>query len=181
MHITESCAARRYKKVAKRSSPFAIGRHPLNPAKYLRPYTAGMAAFLGFLSLSARGILRRRDKTTVVICPTMKLPAEVGLDPELRMESCSRWPELQGCSQSCMPQVQFSAEDLNDFAARYEGKKCSSCGTALTRDDWYKSRLAVLQTNPGVPDIRGGVPPSVLSVPETGDPICSGCYGAKST
>lgn len=181
MHITESCAVRRYKKVAKRSSPFAIGRHPLNPAKYLRPYTAGMAAFLGFLSLSARGILRRGDKTTVVICPTAKLPAAVGLDPELRMESCSRWPELQSCSQSCMPQVQFSAEDLNDFAARYDGKKCSSCGTPLTRDDWYKSRLAVLEINTGVPETPGVVPPSFFSAAESGDPICSGCYGAKST
>ncbi len=151
----------------------------MNPARYLKPYVAGMAAFLGFLSMGARGILRRRHKTTVVICPTMKLPAEVGLDPELRMESCSRWPELQSCSQSCMPQVQFSAEDLHDFAAHYEGKKCSSCGTALTRDDWYKSRLAVLENNTGVPKIPGADRPSILSVPETCDPICSACYAAK--
>jgi hypothetical protein len=138
-----------------------------------------MAAFLGFLSLGARGILRRRDKTTVVICPTMELPAEVGLDPDLRMESCSRWPELQSCSQSCMPQVQFSAEDLNDFAARYDGKKCSSCGTALARDDWYKSRLAVLETYTGAPEIPGVVRPSIFSTAETSDPICSACYAAK--
>jgi hypothetical protein len=166
-------------KGSGRPSSFATMRHDLNPAKYLKPYVAGMAAFLGFLSLGARGILRRRHKTTVVICPTMKLPAEVGLDPEFRMESCSRWPELQSCSQSCMPQVQFSAEDLNDFAARYEGKKCSSCGTALARDDWYKSRLAVLETNPGVSKIPGVDRPSILSLPETGDPICSACYAAK--
>jgi hypothetical protein len=167
------------KKGAKRTSPFATWRRLLNPAKHLRPYAAGVAAFLGFLSLSTRGIFRRRHKTTVVICPTVKLPAEVGLDPELRMESCSRWPELQGCSQSCMPQVQFSAEDLNDFAARYEGKKCSSCGTALTQDDWYKSRLAVLETNSGVSKIPGVDHPSILSVSGTGDPICSACYTAK--
>jgi hypothetical protein len=150
----------------------------LNPAKHLRPYTAGIAAFLGFLSLSARGIFRR-DKTTVVICPTVKLPAGVGLDPELRIESCSRWPELQDCSRSCLPQVQFSAEDLNDFAARYEGKTCSSCGAGLTRDDWYKSRLAVLETNTRVPEIPGVVRQSILSSPETGNPICSSCHVAK--
>ena len=178
MHVTECCAVRRYKKERK-IEPVATWRCHLNPAKYLRPYTAGIAAFLGFLSAGGRGILRRRDKTTVVICPTAKLPAEVGLDPELRMESCSRWPELESCSQSCMPQVQFSAEDLNDFATRYEGKKCSSCDTALTRDDWYKSRLAIFETKTEVPDIPGGVPPSILSVPEAGDPICSACYAAK--
>jgi hypothetical protein len=148
----------------------------LNPAKYLRPYAAGMASFLS--SLGARGILRRCDKTTVVICPTLKLPAELGLDSDVCMESCSRWPELQICSQSCMPQIQFAAEDLNDFAARYEDKKCGSCGTALTRDDWYKSRLAVLETNTGVPKIPGVVRPSSFSIPETSDPTCSACYGA---
>jgi hypothetical protein len=139
---------------------------------------AGIAAFLGFLSLAARGIFRRRDKTTVVICPTVKLPAGVGLNPELRMESCSRWPELQDCSQSCMPQVQFSAEDLNDFAARYDGKNCSSCGTALTRDDWYKSRLAVLEDTGGskMPAVAR---PSIGGIAETRDPICAVCYAAQ--
>ncbi len=165
-------------KGSERPRSFATGRHDLNSAKYLKPYVAGIAAFLGFLSLGARGILRRRHKTTVVICPTMKLPAAVGLDPELRMGSCSRWPEMQSCSQSCMPQVQFSAEDLHDFAAHYEGKKCSSCGAPLTRDDWYKSRLAVLETNPGAPKIPGVDRPSILSVPKTRDPICSACYAA---
>jgi len=110
----------------------------------------------------------------------MKLPAEVGLDPDLDMESCSRWPELQSCSQSCMPQVQFSAEDLNEFGARYEGKKCASCGAALTRDDWYQSRLAVLESTTGVPQIPVVARPSSFSIQETSDPICSACYGAQA-
>jgi len=152
----------------------------LNPAKYLRPYAAEVASFGRLLSLGARGILRRRAKTTVVICPAMKLPAEVELDPNLHMESCSRWPELQSCSQSCMPQIQFSAEDLDEFAARCEGKKCASCGAALTRDDWYKSRLAVLETTTGVPKIPGVGRPSFFNIPEISDPICSACYGAKA-
>lgn len=151
----------------------------MNPAKYLRPYAAGVASFWRLLGLGARGIVRRRGRTTVVICPAMKLPAEVGLDPDLHMESCSRWPELQSCSESCMAQVQFSAEDLNDFAARCEGKKCASCGAALTRDDWYKSRLAALETTTGAPKIPAVVRPSFFSIPETSDPICSACYGAK--
>ena len=152
----------------------------MNPAKYLRSYAAGVASFWRLLGLGARGSFRRHDKTTVVICPPMKLPAEVGLDSDLHMESCSRWPELQSCSQSCMPQVQFSAEDLKDFAARYEGKKCASCGAALTRDDWYKTRLAVLETPTGVPKMLEVVRPSFFNIPETSDPICSACYGAKA-
>ena len=171
---------RQVQKESSRYNPFATRRHHLNPAKYLRPYAAEVASFGRLLSLGARGILRRRAKTTVVICPAMKLPAEVGLNPDLHMESCSRWPELQSCSQACMPQVQFSAEDLNEFAARYEDKKCGSCDAALTRDDWYQSRLAVLGTTTGVPRIPGVARPWSFSIQETSDRICSSCYGAKA-
>jgi hypothetical protein len=132
-----------------------------------------------FLWLGARGILGRRDKTTVVICPTVELPAEVGLDPDRRMESCSRWPEVQDCGQSCLPQVQFSAEDLNAFATRYEGQRCISCGAGLTRDDWYQSRLAALETKAGMPEIPASVRSS-FSIPENRDPVCSACHDAQN-
>jgi hypothetical protein len=89
-------------------------------------------------------ILAGSDRTTVVICPTAKLPAEVGVDPANRLESCSRWPGLGDCLQACMPQVEFSAEGLEDFTARHEGKKCTSCGEVLTREHWYTSRLTAL-------------------------------------
>lgn len=97
------------------------------------------------LWLGARAIFTGSHKTTVVICPMAELPAEVGLDPASRMASCSRWPESQACSQACMPQVKFSAEELKDFTARNESNKCA-CGEALTADDWYKNRLAVLDS-----------------------------------
>jgi len=180
LYVFDGCSYTPQSKFAESTSwAIAIRRCHLNPARYLRPYGAAVASFLRRISSGARGFLRRHGKTTVVICPAMELPAEVRLDPDLRMESCSRWPELQSCSQSCMPQVQFSAEDLYDFAARYEGKQCASCGAALTRDDWYKSRLAVLGTNTGVPKIPEVVRPSSFSIPEKSDPICSACYGAK--
>jgi hypothetical protein len=124
----------------------------------------------------ARAILAGSDKTTVVICPTAELPAKVGLDSVERLESCSRWPELEGCSQACMPQVKFSAEELDDFTARYEGKKCASCGEVLTRDDWYQSRLASLGPKAATADISGSLP---RSFNEDSSPVCSICYRAK--
>jgi hypothetical protein len=124
----------------------------------------------------ARAIFAGSHKTTVVICPTAKLPAEVGIDPVDHLESCSRWPELQGCSQDCVPQVKFSAEDLQDFTARYEGKKCSSCGAVLTREDWYNSRLRALDPKAATTDIPEG---RSRVVSEEGAPVCSVCYRAK--
>jgi hypothetical protein len=124
----------------------------------------------------ARAILAGSHKTTVVICPTAELPAQVGLDSVERLESCSRWPELEGCSQACMPQVKFSAEDLEDFAARYEGKKCTLCGAVLTQDDWYQSRLTALGPKASTADISGSL---LRSFNEDSSPVCSICYRAK--
>ena len=125
----------------------------------------------------AKAIFAGSHKTTVVICPTAELPAEVGLDPVHGMESCSRWPELQSCSQACMPQVKFSAEELVDFTARYEGNKCAPCGVVLTRDDWYQSRLAALDPKIATTDIPG---PQPRSFPVVRSPICSTCYREKT-
>src|ERR1700746_3238250 len=104
----------------------------MNLAGNMRSFWSGTRAFFA-----------ASHKTTVVICPTAELPAQVRLHSVERLESCSRWPELQGCNQACLPQVKFSAEELVDFTARYEGEKCA-CGGVLTADDWYKSRLATL-------------------------------------
>ena len=128
----------------------------------------------------ASGILGHRSKATIVICPTVKVPAEVGLDDRQRIESCSRWPDLQSeCTQACIPQVEFSAEDLNDFVARYEGRKCTSCGSEITRDDWYKNRLAALETKAAA-ETSEVVPSSFSPTPENDYPICSNCYSAKT-
>jgi hypothetical protein len=112
---------------------------------------------------------RAMRKTSVVVCPTAQLPAEVGLHSDASIESCSRWPHLEGCSQTCAPQLHFSAENLSEFAVRHEGKHCISCGTVLTLDDWYRSRLATLTANAATPQI---------ATPNA-HPICFACNQAR--
>ena len=141
-----------------------------------RPTLLNLAQRVQSLWVNASRILGRRSKPTVVVCPVVELPAETHLDENQRIESCSRWPELESdCKQSCLSQVEFSSEDSDDFAARYEGKKCASCGSELTRDDWYKNRMASLNTNTTSPDI-----PRSFHAPDSGTPVCSTCYSAKA-
>lgn len=124
----------------------------------------------------ARRIFGGPQKTTVVICPTAELPAMVALDPVQGVESCSRWPEFEQCTQRCMAQVQFSADDLQEFLERYEGRNCASCGAVLTAGDWYNSRMAAVEAETATPEIpraNGG------SFSEYGAPICSSCFRAK--
>jgi hypothetical protein len=125
------------------------------------------------LWLGTRGVFCGSQKSTVVICPTAELPAQVELDAVQRMESCSRWPELEGCSRACMPQIRFSAEELREFTAPYEGKPCTSCGVAITGGDWYRSRLAA-PTEAERPDQSGSLSLSSLE----DKPICLHCYSA---
>lgn len=139
-----------------------------------------LAQNLRFLWSGVRGRLGRRGETAVVVCPTAAMPAEVGLDGDRRMESCSRWPKLKGCNESCMPQVHFSAEGVDDFTARYENKNCASCGALLTLDDWYKSRLAAVYTKTETPGAPMVVRSSSVEKPQDGDPMCSGCYAAPT-
>ena len=126
----------------------------------------------GVYAVLGRG---KNKKTTIVICPTAELPAQIAVDAEQRMESCSRWPQLERCSQTCMPQVQFSADTLQEFLARYEGKSCTLCGATMNAYDWYESRLAAIEEKAAP---RGGERVSLLS-PSESAPICANCFGQR--
>ena len=122
--------------------------------------------------------LQLRQKTTVVVCPTAKLPAEVKLDTNLRMESCSRRADFADCTETCMPQIQFSPDGLEDFAARYGGKPCLCCGAALKEEDWYKNRLDALRSDGEMPT-PNKFPLTVFIAPEGNkSPLCSACYSS---
>jgi len=125
---------------------------------------------------AARGMFSYDRKTTTVTCPVADQPAEVALDSSRHIESCSRRPESEGCSEACVPQIEFSDGDLQDFLARYEGKQCTLCGVVMSREDWYQSRLAVLKAETGKSD-RAGQPSS--SFREQSVPICAACYSAR--
>jgi len=120
--------------------------------------------------------LRLRQKTSVVVCPTAKLPAEVKLDTNLRLESCSRWPEYGDCAQTCTSQIQFSPESLEGFVAIYEGRRCARCGAVLTAMDWYDNRLGALRSAGETPN-PSKVPLTASVTPENkNSPVCSVCF-----
>jgi len=79
----------------------------------------------------------------VITCPENLRPAGVLVDaahaaaspfaqsPQLRLSSCSRWPERAGCGQECLQQIETAPEDClvrTILAQWYAGKRCASCG-----------------------------------------------------
>ena len=82
----------------------------------------------------------------MVTCPETQRPAGVALDarhaalsclkpqPELRLSSCSRWPERAGCGQACLHQIEAAPADClvrNILIKWYEGKNCRTCGLPI--------------------------------------------------
>ncbi len=151
----------------------------MNFVSHLWGLTIKMAFYPLLGSPGVRWKSRLRQKTSVVVCPTAKLPAEVNVDANLHMKSCSRWSESGDCAQTCTSQIQFSPESLEDFVAIYGGDKCACCGAVLTAEDWYNNRLGALQSV--------GETPGPSKVPLTASttwedrrfPVCCVCHSAR--
>lgn len=82
-------------------------------------------------------------KGSVVVCPRDRMPAAVALDGEDRLLDCSRWSPSATCSEACVPQLQYSGDDLATFLRRTAEMACSRCGDPIGAEDWYASRMAL--------------------------------------
>lgn len=98
------------------------------------------------------------------------MPAAVTLDADNRLQACSRRADEATCSEDCTPQLQYAAEDLEEFLRRNGGKSCGVCGKPIGADDWYKSRLAAAHM--ARLDSHGVQPDAA---PGSALPICCDC------
>lgn len=80
--------------------------------------------------------------TMLVTCPENHKPAAVKPSlvravggefikrPDLELKSCSRWPELRDCDQTCLFQIEQGPDEhrvWNIAGKWFEGKKCAVC------------------------------------------------------
>jgi len=123
---------------------------------------AGAAILLGLLVVFGRVFARaylkfRGDR--VITCPENQRPAGVTVDarhvlfttlegkPDLRLKSCSRWPEHQNCGQECLRQIEASPEYClvrHVLTLWYEGKTCALCGKPIGEIQWADHKPALL-------------------------------------
>jgi hypothetical protein len=133
--------------------------------------------------------------TRVITCPETRAAAAVEVDarhaaaaatlgtPGLRLTSCSRWPERQGCGQECLKQVEAAPADClvrNILVKWYEGKSCALCGRPVGEIHWPEHRPALLSPE-GRTVEWGEVPPENLpDVLTTHRPVCRNCHDAEA-
>lgn len=149
-----------------------------------------------YLGIAVRTWTRLRG-TRVVTCPETKRPAGVTVDlghattsaiwehADVRIGTCSRWPERHPCDETCVAQIEASTEDTraSTMAARFfEGRRCVICRRRI-------EPLKPVGLQPGFmnPVTREAVawpwmPPERLPEAIAGQrPLCPACTLAESS
>ncbi len=112
-------------------------------ANPLLPYFAALAALAVIvLYYVLRRRTRKKTTATLVVCQPNQITAQLELDEANQIVGCSRLPRGHRCDQVCHAQASYSPVDLDRFMQMTSGKSCQRCGTAITGEDWYKSRSA---------------------------------------
>ncbi len=155
---------------------------------------ATLVALYVLLRAAARTYLRFRG-TRVVSCPETKTTAARELDagraaltaglhePELRVTSCSHWPERQDCGQRCLEEIRSAPDGClarTMLSSWYRGKSCVTCGRALGEIDWMERKPALMSPERRTVEwheVPAQALPEVLS---THLPVCWSCHVAES-
>ena len=150
---------------------------------------------LGLLSVRVVSVLYKHYGALVVMCPENRHTAGVELDvrralvtglvssPGLRLASCSRWPEREGCGQECLSQIASGPEDclVRRILSEWYGKqKCVFCGQPFGNIQWAVQKPALQVAGKASCDV-GSIPaerlPEVLA---TAKAVCFACHTANT-
>lgn len=109
--------------------------------------------------------------------------APFGGGPDLRLKSCTRWPERAPCGQECLAQIEAAPEQcsvksiLGDW---YAGTTCVLCRAPIGELRWADHKPAFLAPD-GKPVAWSDVAPEILpDVLSTHRRICWNCYISES-
>jgi hypothetical protein len=142
----------------------------------------------------ARMHMRHRG-TRVVTCPETQGPAAVKLDVghavrsgaagdiELRMRSCSRWPERRECGQKCLDELSSApAECLvkTTLVEWYRGSTCALCGKDIGELHWVEHRPALMTPGRETVEWNSVTPEALPRVLATHQRVCWKCHVANS-
>jgi hypothetical protein len=155
------------------------------------------AVILVYAGLALTTYVRMRGKR-VVICPETRQPAAVTVDaahaalsavretPDIRLKTCSRWPEREDCNQDCTPQIAIAPEDtlaINMLKHWYEGRVCAVCQREIPPVHAGAPKPGLLNVASPAREILSWeeIPAEQLpAVLESHLPVCSNCYMAET-
>ena len=155
------------------------------------------AVVLTFLGWMLRSYAKQRGPR-VITCPETLTPEGVEVDAghaavtglmghqELRLSSCTRWPEKAGCGQQCLTQIREVANGClgrNIVADGYRDKTCALCQRPVGDREWMEHEPALMDPRDqghrtqALKDIRVE---TLWTVLETHVPVCWNCHVAET-
>ena len=150
---------------------------------------------LVYIGMAVAKYVRMRG-TRIIICPETQEPAAVTVDaahaamttiwesPDVRLQTCSRWPEREQCNQGCTRQIIESPSETLEFQVLkrwYAGKICALCRRPI-------QPLQHVGPKPGMLNVAGRETLSWDEIPaehlpemcKTHLPVCSSCQVAEA-
>ena len=118
----------------------------------------------------------------VITCPENLAPAAVNValfDADLRLRTCSRWPEMAGCDQACLSQLESSprACALHTIVASwYEGKQCHFCARDIGKIVWHERPPALRMPDGATREWKEVAPQELPVVFANAAPVCWACH-----
>ena len=137
----------------------------------------------------------RQRGARAIVCPENHRPAGVTVDAcraaltgfigtsELRLSSCSRWPERAGCGQQCLTEINQSPEGCliqKILANWYEGKTCFFCHKPFRDVQWAGQKPALITADKTSLEWSRIPVEQLTETLETASPVCFACHMANT-
>ena len=144
---------------------------------------------------SIRSLFRYRG-TRVITCPETGHAEAVRVDAphaagtnltghgtELRLDSCTRWPERQGCAETCLRQIEASPVGClvrNVLQSWYADKVCVYCHKAFGLINWTDHRPTLMGPDLVTHEWSEIAPRDLPELLKTYWPVCWNCHVAET-
>lgn len=154
-----------------------------------------VAVLLVYLVIAARTWAHARG-TRIVVCPETRLPVAVTVDvghavtsalwekTDLRLASCTQWPERQDCDQPCVRQIEVAPSETSPktIAAHFFRKqRCAICAHPIEPPNSMTLQPGFMDPATRKVDTWDDVPAQDLPrAIATWRPLCSNCTLAES-
>ena len=128
-----------------------------------------------FVFLKARGY----RETYVITCPDNLEPAAVKMaafDDKLR--ACTRWPEMAGCGQECLGQIESSPHDclVQSLVAQwYANRDCHYCHKPIGPIAWHERPPALRMADGTSREWKDVAPQDLPKIFNNAEAVCWPC------
>lgn len=128
----------------------------------------------------------------VITCPENLQPAAVKVaaldaakwyalsgEKDVHLQNCSRWPEMAGCDEACLSQIESSPVGCRVHTivtSWYAGKSCHYCAKPIGEIVWHERPPAVRLAGGTTREWKEIAPEQLPSVFATAEPVCWACH-----